>query len=279
MNFCSCHLWENSLSTSRRLPNILSLNVSKYFLLLSQFPGSFNYFWFLNRGKAPEFSNYTRNKLSEGSGCEDPLNKLNPKKAELSLSKLYFTKLLVLPTSIKTPLEIRSACASLAAVAPLGHDGHFHEGVEWAPSLSFGEAHPSHLLLGRKLQESGRKTSPGLGQWQCYAEHTDSSTLRFPGCQGSAGAGMRLFLQCSLIPAHPCLCFCEIRGFSAFPSVTSIGPLCPWVVFAFLSREPAGETLLLLSGGSLISRAALLLFASVAKREAALAAEVHSQLW
>lgn len=87
---------------------------------------------------------------------------------------------------------------------------------------------------------------------------------------------MRLLLQRSLVPACPCLCCCEIRGFPAFPSVTSIGPLCPWVVFAFLSQERAGEALPLVSGCSLISHAELLLFASVAKRKEAFAGEVHS---
>lgn len=103
-------------------------------------------------------------------------------------------------------------------------------------------------------------------------------TLRLPKCQGCAGAGALLFLQRSLIPAYPCPCWCEVRGFPAFPSVTSIRPLCPWVVFAFLSQECAGEMLPFVSGCSLISRAVLLLFASMAKRKAAFAGEVHSWL-
>lgn len=149
--------------------------------------------------------------------------------------------------------------------------------------MSFGKAHPPHLLLGRKLQEPGRRARPGLGQSQGSAEPVASTgtgsarcTLCFPKCQGCAGAGVRLFLQCSLIPASPCLCWCEIRGFPAFPSVTSIGPLCPWVEFAFLSQERAGETLPFVSGCSLISHSALLLFASMAKRKAPFAGEVHS---
>lgn len=105
-----------------------------------------------------------------------------------------------------------------------------------------------------------------------------SCTLCLPRCQGCAGAGVRLLLQRSLIPAYPCPWWCGIRGFPDFPSVTSIGPLCPWVVFAFLSRERAGETLPFVSGCSLISHAALLLFASMAKRKAAFAGEVHSWL-
>lgn len=34
---------------------------------------------------------------------------------------------------------------------------------EWAPSLSFGKAHPPHLLLGTKLQESGGQGEQGWG--------------------------------------------------------------------------------------------------------------------
>lgn len=87
-----------------------------------------------------------------------------------------------------------------------------------------------------------RTRRAGLGQsWLCA--QPVGSTLCSPGCQGCAGAPVRLFLQRSLVPARPCPCCCEIRGSPAFPSVTSIGPLCPWVLFAFLSRGRAGETL------------------------------------
>lgn len=110
-------------------------------------------------------------------------------------------------------------------------------------SLSFGKTHPSYLILRRKLQELGRKAGLGLGRSQHCGQHADRQRLAWPcnlyflKCQGCLEAGVRLFLQHSLVPVYPCMCQCEIRRFPAFPSVTSIGSLCPWVVFAFPHQE------------------------------------------
>ena len=56
--------------------------------------------------------------------------------------------------------------------------------MELVPLLSFGKIHPSHLLLGRKLQESGRKVGSGLGQSQHCAEPVASTQIgsTSPGC-------------------------------------------------------------------------------------------------
>lgn len=157
-------------------------------------------------------------------------------------------------------------------------------GVGSVPSPSLGKIHSSRLLLGGKLQESGRKAGSGLGQSHYCAEPADRQhlawprNLYFPKCQGCVETDVQLFLRCLLDPADPCLCRCEIRSFPAFPSVTSIGPLCPWVVFAFPSQERAGETLPFISGCSLISHAMRLLFAPMAKIKAAFAGVVHSWL-
>lgn len=192
--------------------------------------------------------------------------------------------LLVIPTFIKTPLPIRSAWA------PPGHDGHPCKGrmlgTGLVPLLSLGKIHPSRLLFRRKLQDSGRKAGSGLGQSRYCAEpgagiwigSTQPCNRYFPKCQCCGEAGVQLFLQCLLDPAYPCLRRCEIRGFPAFPSVTSIRLLCPWVLFAFLSQERAGEMLPFVSGCSLISHAVCLLFAPMAKIKAAFTGVVHSWL-
>lgn len=52
------------------------------------------------------------------------------------------------------------------------------------PSLSLGKIHPSHLLLGRKLQELGRKAVSGLGQSRYCAESVTGTQMgsTSPGC-------------------------------------------------------------------------------------------------
>jgi len=144
------------------------------------------------------------------------------------------------------------------------------------------------ILLTCSLEEKCRscagkraRSSPSIVlslSWHADRQHLAwPCNLYFPKCQGCAEAGMQL-LQCSLDPVYPCLCCCEIRGFPAFLSVTSTGPLCPWVLFAFLSQEHVGETLLFISGCSLISHAVRLLLAPMAKINAAFAGVVCSRL-
>ena len=87
--FCSFHLWENSLSTRRRLLYILSLDVSKYSSLLSQFPGSFNYFVFLNRSEAPVFSNYSETSCQKESSAKNLWVKSVPKSWAFFLQTLF----------------------------------------------------------------------------------------------------------------------------------------------------------------------------------------------
>lgn len=193
--------------------------------------------------------------------------------------------LLVIPTLIKTPLPGRSAGASPAAWAPPGHGGHPREGrvlgVGSVPSRSLGKIHPSRQLVGRELQDLGRKAGLGLGQCRCCAQplagtgtgSTWPCNLYFPKCQGCAEAGAQLG---SIDPACPCRC--EIGGFPAVPSVTSIRALCPWVAFAVPSQERAGEMLAFVSGCSLTSHAACLLFAPTAQIKAAGAGVVPSWL-
>lgn len=193
-------------------------------------------------------------------------------------------KLLLIATF--TTLPICSTCTSLAIWAPSRHDGLPRKGRMLGVELlllSFGKTHSSHLLL-RKLQELGRKAGLRLGRSQYCGQHADRQHLAWPcnlyflKCQGSMEAGVRLFLQHSLVPVYPCTCQSEIRGFPAFPSVTSIGSLCPWVVFAFLHQERARETLLFVSSCSLISHTVRLLFAPMPKTKAAFAGVVHSWL-
>lgn len=112
--------------------------------------------------------------------------------------------------------------------------------------------------------------------WHTNGQHLNwLCRLYFPKCWGCAEAVVQLFLQRLLNPADPCSCWCEIMGFTAFPSVTSMRPVCPWMVFAFLSQEHTGETLPFIS---LFSHTVCLLFAPMAKIKAAFACVVHSWL-
>lgn len=210
MNFCSCHLWENSLSTSRRLPNILSHNVSKYFLLLSQFPGSFNYFWFLNRGKAPEFSNYTETSCQKEVGVKTLWIKSTQKKLSF-LSPNFISR-----SSLLSPHLWKLFLRSTVPAHP------------WLPWLLWGMmaistragcsvwvrrllCHLAKLIpltcsLEKKLQESGRKVRSGLGQ--CHSSEpstrTGSTWLHplLPEMSGLCRSG-----RAALSPAltHPCV--------------------------------------------------------------------------
>lgn len=86
--FCGFHLWENGLSTSSRFPYILSLDVSKYFSLLLQFPGSFNYS-VLNRGEAPAFSSYSEMSCQKEVGVKTLWKKSARKSWAFSLPTLF----------------------------------------------------------------------------------------------------------------------------------------------------------------------------------------------
>lgn len=216
-----------------------------------------------------------------------------PKSGTFSLSKLNFTEVLVIPTFVKNLLPICSACASLAAWAPPGHAGHPRKGgmlsTESAPSLSFGKIHPSHLLLGRKLHESGSKAGSGLGQSQYCAEPVAGARIG----STSPGRATFTFQNARAVRKQECSSFSGARSSLCILACASVEsgasqplPQSPpsghfvlgWYLLFQVKSVPERRSRSSL-GCSLISHAACLLFAPTAKIKAAFAGVVHSWLW